>query len=221
MKISSLLFPTRALALAVLVLAAESCSVSEQVKEKPTGKKMSTEVQENEAYSGVQYRLNFMDAARLAGQDIMFVRQASDLTAAQQARMQSALQGGKLPLHLLMRVYARNASTTTDVQLKQLDYQLLLDGKELATGSTGANMPLESNAIGTLPVIVDLNVTPALLGTRTPASFAAGLADFTAANRRLTLLIRPTYVGASGRQVPGSNFEPIQLVTVKRDVKTK
>ena len=221
MKISPLLFSARALALGSLLLAADACSVSEQVKDKPTGKKVSTEVQENEAYSAVQYRLNFMDAAKLAGQDILFVRQPTDLTAAQQARMQSALQGGRLPLHLLMRVYARNASSTTDIQLKQLEYKLMLDGKEVATGSTGANTPLESNAIGTLPVIVDLNVTPDLLGTRTPAVFAAGLADFTAANRRLTMLIRPTYVGASGRQVPSSSFGPIELVTVKRDVKSK
>ncbi|WP_201978582.1 hypothetical protein [Hymenobacter rubidus] len=221
MNFSSLLFPARALALGVLLTAVYSCSVSEQVKDKPTGKAASSEALENEAYNRMQYRLNFMDAAKLGGQDILFVRQASDLTAAQQARMQSGLQGGRLPLHLLMRVYARNASSTTGIQLKQLDYKLLLDGKELATGSTGANTVLESSAIGTLPVMVDLNVTPALLAGRTPADFAAGLADFTGPKRRMTMLIRPNYVGASGRQVPVSDFEPIELVTAKRSVSTK
>ncbi len=219
MKITSLLFPARALAFGGLLLAAASCSVSEQVKDTPTGKAVATEVQESEAYNRMQYRLNFMDAAKLAGQDILFVRQASDIPAAQQDRLNNALQGGKLPLHLLMRVYARNASSFADVQLKQLDYKLMLDGKEMATGSTGANTALESNAIATLPVMVDLNVTPALLGTRTPAEFASGLADFTAANRRLTMQIRPVYTSTTGRPVPSFNFEPIQLVTAKRDVK--
>ena len=216
MKVSSLLFPARALALGTLLLAANSCSVSEQVKDKPTGKKVSAEALENEAYSLMQYRLNFMDEATLGGQDILFVRQASDIASPQQAQLQTALQKGNLPLHLKMRLYARNPSATTSIQLKRLDYQLLLDGKELTSGTTGADMALESSAIETLPVTVDLNMKAAQLAGSTPAAFAAGLTDFTAANRRLTLRIRPLYVGANGRQVLPSDFETVELVTVKK-----
>ncbi|GAB3844741.1 hypothetical protein GCM10028822_02340 [Hymenobacter terrigena] len=216
MNVSSLLFPARALALGSLLIAAASCSVSEQVKDKPTGKNASTEALENEAYSLMQYRLNFIDEAKLGGQDILFVRQASDIAAPQQAQLQTALQKGNLPLHLKMRVYARNPSATTSIQLKQLDYKLLLDGKELTTGTTGAGTTLESSAIETLPVTVDLNVKPAQLAGSTPAAFAAGLTDFTAANRRLTMQIRPMYVGANGRQVPPTDFETVELVTKKK-----
>ena len=216
MKVSSLLFPARALALGTLLIAAASCSVSEQVKDKPTGKNASTEALENEAYSLMQYRLNFIDEATLGGQDILFVRQASDIASPQQAQLQTALQKGNLPLHLKMRVYARNPSATTSIQLKQLDYKLLLDGKELTAGTTGAATTLESSAIETLPVTVDLNVKPAQLAGSTPAAFAAGLTDFTAANRRLTMQIRPLYVGANGRQVPPTDFETVELVTKKK-----
>ena len=204
-----------------LLLAANACSVSEQVKDKPTGKNVSAEALENEAYTLMQYRLNFVDEAKLNGQDILFVRQATDLSSPQQAQMQTALQKGNLPLHLVMRVYAKNPSATTSVQLKQLDYKLMLDGKELTAGTTGLNTQLEASAIETLPVAVDLNVKPAQLSGSTPAAFAAGLTDFTAANRRLTMLIRPMYVGASGRQVPATDFEPIQLVTAKKTVSAK
>jgi hypothetical protein len=162
----------------------------------------------------MQYRLNFVDEAKLGGQDILFVRQASDLESAQQQQLQAALAKGNLPLHLKMRVYAKNPSAT-NVQLKQLDYRLLLDGKELTAGTTGQNLQLEASAIETLPVTVDLNVKPAQLNGSTPAAFAAGFTDFTAANRRLTVQIRPLYVGASGRQVPAPGFEPLQLVTKK------
>lgn len=221
MNISSLLFPARTLALGLLLLTTYSCSVSEQVKDKPTGKTVSNEALENEAYNRMQYRLNFIDAAKLGGQDILFVRQPSDLTAAQQTRLQAGLAAGRLPMHLLMRVFARNTSTAVGVKLKQLDYKLLLDGKELAAGKTGADTQIESSAIVTLPVMVDLNVTPALLNGKTPAEFAAGFADFTATNRRLSLLIRPLYQGASGRQVPAGSFEPVELVSAKRNIQAK
>lgn len=220
MKISSLLFPARALALGALLLAVGSCSVSEQVKDKPTGKNVSAEAVENEAYTLMQYRLNFVDEAKLGGQDILFVQQASDFSSAQQAQLQTALAAGNLPLRLRMRVYARNPSTT-NVQLKQLDYRLLLDGKELMAGTTGANTQLEASGIETLPLNVDLNVKPAQLNGSTPAAFAAGFTDFTTANRRLTVQIRPMYVGASGRQVPASDFETVQLVTAKKVVSKK
>jgi hypothetical protein len=182
MNVSSFLFPARALALGTLLIAAASCSVSEQVKDKPTGKNASAEALENEAYSLMQYRLNFIDEATLGGQDILFVRQASDIASPQQAQLQTALQKGNLPLHLKMRVYARNPSATTSIQLKQLDYKLLLDGKELTTGTTGAGTTLESSAIETLPVTVDLNVKPAQLAGSTPAAFAAAIAASSSAS---------------------------------------
>lgn len=221
MNVSSLLFPARALALGTLLIAAASCSVSEQVKDKPTGKNVSTEALENEAYSLMQYRLNFMDEATLGGQDILFVRQAADIASPQQAQLQAALKKGNLPLHLKMRVYAKNPSATTSIQLKQLDYKLLLDGKELTAGTTGAGTTIESSAIETLPVVVDLNVKPGQLAGSTPAAFAAGLTDFTAANRRLTMQIRPLYVGANGRQVPPTSFETVELVTKKKATAAK
>jgi LEA14-like dessication related protein len=206
--------------LGALLIAAESCSVSEQVKDKPSGKNASAEALENEAYTMMQYRLNFVDEAKLGGQDILFVRQASDIESPQQAQLQTALQKGNLPLHLKMRVYARNPSVTS-VQLKQLDYKLLLDGKELTAGTTGLNTQLETSAIETLPINVDINVKPGQLNGSTPAAFAAGLTDFTAANRRLVVQIRPQYVGTSGRQMPASDFMPVDLVTKKKATAAK
>ncbi|GAA3989559.1 hypothetical protein [Hymenobacter antarcticus] len=211
----TLLLPARALALGTLLISAASCSVSEQVKDSPSGKAVTAEANENQAYSQMQYRLNFMDEAKLGGQDILFARQTTDFTSPQQAKLQTALQKGNLPLHLKMRVYARNPSAV-NLQLKQLDYKLLLDGKELTAGTTGLNTALEASAIETIPVTVDLNVTPAKLSGSTPAAFAAGLTDFTGSNRRLTLSIRPMYVSATGRQSQPTDFMPVELVTAKR-----
>ena len=216
----TLLFSVRALALGTLLLATTQCSVSEQVKDAPSGKAVSAEALENKAYTLMQYRLNFVDEARLGGQDILFVRQTADIAPAQQAQLQTALAAGNLPLRLKMRVYARNVSST-NVQLRQLDYKLLLDGKEFATGTTGQNVQLEASAIETLPITVDLNVKPAQLSGSTPAALAAGLTDFTASNRRLTVQIRPQYTGASGRQVPALEFENVQLVTAKKTASAK
>ena len=175
---------------------------------------------ENEAYTLMQYRLNFVDEAKLGGQDILFVRQATDIASPQQAQLQAALATGNLPLRLKMRVYARNPSATS-VQLKQLDYKLLLDGKELTAGTTGANTQLEASAIETLPITINMNVKADQLSGSTPAAFAAGFTDFTAANRRLMVQIRPQYVGANGRQVPTADFMPAELVTAKRPTAKK
>ena len=210
----------RNIALGTLLLASTQCSVSEKVKDSPSGKAASEEVRENRAYSQMQYRLNFVDEARLGGQDILFVRQADDFTSPQQAKLQAALQSGNLPLRLKMRIYARNPSTV-NLQLKELDYKLMLDGKELSTGATALDMPLEAGAIETLPLEVNLNVTSDKLAGSTPAAFAAGLTDFTGKNRRLNVLIRPMYVSAAGRQVPPIDFMPAELVTMKRKADEK
>lgn len=216
MKSTSYLFSLRVLALGALLVGTSECSVSEQVKESPSSKKggLSNATQENLAFEQMQYRLNFVDEARLGGQDILFVRQASDLNGEQQAKLQTALKANNLPLRLRMRVYARNPSQE-NVQLKQLDYQVLLDGRELTSGSTGAGTTIESSAIVTLPLNVDMNVPQALLGSSTPAAFAAGLADFTGTARRLTVRIRPSYQSASGRMVQPYDFQPAELVTRK------
>ena len=79
MKFPPLLLPARVLALGALLIGTNACSVSEQVKDSPSGKSASSEARENKAYDLVDYRLNFMDEARLGGQDILFVRQADDL----------------------------------------------------------------------------------------------------------------------------------------------
>jgi hypothetical protein len=206
---------SRALALGSLLLATTQCSVSEQVNEEPSSKKVSVGPRENAAFSRIQYRLNFLDEARLGGQDILFVHQPTDFTSPQQARLQTALKTGSLPLHLKLRVYARNPNPET-LQLKQLDYKLMLDERELSAGTTGLNTPLEASAIETLPITVDLNLTPSQLSGSTPAVFAAGLADFTEPGRRLTMHIRPTYLSADGRQTQPSDFTPVELVTAKK-----
>ena len=217
MKSISYLYPVRAAALGILLVATTQCSVSDKVKESPNAKKsnLSAQALENQAFDQMQFRLNFMDEARLGGQDILFVRQATDLTSAQQAKLQTALQANNLPLKLRMRIYARNPSTV-NLQLKQLEYQVMLDGRELTKGVTGVNEELEPSAIITLPVNVDLNVPTALLSGSTPAAFAANLADFTGSGRRLTMRIRPTYASISGRVAPQADFQPIELVTKKR-----
>lgn len=215
----------RSFALATLAFVTTQCSVSEQVKDAPstgtanTGKPVEQspkEVErENKSYGQMLYRLNFVDEARLGGQDILFVRQASDLTSPQQAKLQTALQSGALPLRLRMRVYARNSSKE-NIQLKQLEYQLLLDGKEWLSGRTGAAVDVEPSSIVTLPVNVDMNLTPAMLKGSTPAAFAAGLTDFTGTNRRLTMVIRPSYESTTGRVTQPEDYQPIELITAKR-----
>ncbi|GAC1597674.1 MAG: hypothetical protein NVS3B25_22910 [Hymenobacter sp.] len=123
--------------MSALLAGPTACSVSEQVNDSPGGKSglSADQLKEAKAYELMEYRLNFVDEARLAGQDILFVRQPTDLTAPQQAKLQTALQAGNLPLRLRLRIFARNPSKE-NLQLKQLDYQVLLDGRELTTGST-------------------------------------------------------------------------------------
>ena len=225
METSSVLITARVLVLGALLVGTSQCSVSEQVKDAPSTPGANSgrpPVQspkdierENKSYEQVLYRLNFMDEARLGGQDILFVRQASDLTSPQQAKLQTALQSGVLPLKMLMRVYARNSSKE-NIQLKQLDYQLLLDGKEWLSGRTGAAVEIEPSTIVTLPIEVDMNVTPAILKGSTPAAFVAGLTDFTGANRRLTMVIRPSYESTAGRITQPEDYKPIELITAKR-----
>ena len=211
---------SRTITLGALLAITTQCSVSEQVKERPSGRSstargLTEEQRENTAYEQVQFRLNFVDEARLGGQDILFARTATDLTPAQQTQLQTAAKSGNLPLRLRMRFYARNPGPDS-VRLQHLDYQLLLDNRKLATGRTGTSLTLQGSAIETLPVLVETNAQLLLAGT-TPAVFAAGLADFTGSARRLSVRIRPTFVSPTGRTFqPTPEFMPASLVTVKR-----
>ena len=211
----SIWYSVRALALGTLLVATAQCSVSEQVKESPSSKNMSPEARENLAYTQMQYRLNTVDEANLGGQNILLVRRSTDLAAPQKQQLQSALQRGNLPLHLKLRVYARNP-TDINLRLKQLDYKLLLDGRELATGTTARDLQLESGAIETLPIVADVNVTQDKLGGSTPAAFAAGLSDMAVPNRRLSVRVRPVYVSAAGRESQLTDYETVELVAGKR-----
>lgn len=224
MNISSFLRPARVLVLGALLLGTSECSLSDKVKEAPGTKSTSVygplsraERKQTRLYEQMDFRLNFVDEARLAGQDILFARQVTDFTAPQQTRLQTALEAGNLPLRLRMRIYARNTSNATIV-LKQLDYQVMLDDRELASGTTnhGHSPEVEPHSIVTLPVNINVNVALSLPDSTSAAAFAVGLADFTGTARRLTLLIRPTYVSATGRIFESTEFMPIELVTTRR-----
>jgi len=219
MNFTTFLVPVRVLACGTLLVAFSQCSVSDKVRESPGSVRAEVSTRtlkkENTAIEAIAYRLDYIDEARLAGQDIMFVREAADLTPQQQAKLQTALQAGNLPLRLRMRIYARNPGKE-NIQLQKLDYQLLLDGRELTTGSTGVGMALEPSTIVTLPIDINLNVASNLTNGATPLTFASGLTNFTKNAQRLELRIRPAYASVSGNTVQADSFTPIDLISAKK-----
>ena len=174
---------------------------------------VNRQVEEGKNFQDCTFALQSIEQATLGGVDVTHVRAAADLSTGDRARILAAYATGSLPLN--MRVDLQVTNPNNDVAaLNALDYKILLDGKEVATGATTERIavPGHSTAIATVPINADVRQAVANGGLEAVGNFALGLADRNRQPTRISIAIRPSV------KFLGATFKKSGYITVDKDV---
>lgn len=107
----------------------------------------------------VQFRIDRVDDARLAGIELRTLDTYDDLGALQVARLASMVSNGELPLDFTLHLEARNPSKNgVDARLTQMDWTLLLEDTETISGTTERTFTLPAGEPTDVPVEMSLNL---------------------------------------------------------------
>ncbi len=109
------------------------------------------------ALRDVEFALDSVRGARLAGIDLMRLESFEELTPLQGAALGAALLTRNLPLELELQVAAHNPGAVA-AQLTRMDWTLLLAGRDTVAGSLDRAYPIPAGATTQIPVRVSLNL---------------------------------------------------------------
>ena len=169
--------------------------------------------EEGQNFKNCEFKLQYIEQATLGGVDVTNVRAAADLSTSARARILAAYATGSLPLNMRVNLQVTNPNGEL-AALNALDYKILLDGNEVATGAITQRIEVPGNSTATVTVPVNADVRRAVANGSGEAlgNFALGLADRRRQPTRLTIAIRPT-VNFLGRSIKSPDY-----VTVDKDV---
>ncbi|WP_375417348.1 hypothetical protein [uncultured Hymenobacter sp.] len=215
----------QALALGTLLAAAAGCSVSEQRQEGgkfpvtsavPAAPSQRQQLKAVRTFAKTTFQLAAVEEVRLAGVDIPAAANNSLPPSAPASELKAAASGtGAVPLHLRLRLEARNPNRDK-VLLNQLEYLVLVDGREVATGSTDNMLEIEPRSTLSIPLTLDANVREALAAGLAPETLASALGTWNRPSARLRVHVRPTFQNATGRAFRTTDFEPIEVLVAGR-----
>ena len=169
--------------------------------------------EEGQNFRNCEFKLQSVEQATLGGVDVTSVRSAADLSTGDRARILAAYATGALPLNMRVNLQITNPNDEV-AALNALDYRILLDGSEVATGATTERIevPAHSTATATVPVNADVRRAVANGGGEALGNFALGLADRNRQPTRVSIAIRPS-VKFLGRTIKSPDY-----ITVDKDV---
>ncbi|OGX90973.1 LEA type 2 family protein [Hymenobacter coccineus] len=174
---------------------------------------ISRQQQEGQNFQNCTFALQSIEQATLGGVDVTNVRSAADLSGADRARVLAAYGTGSLPLNMRVNLQVTNPNQDL-AALNVLEYKVLVDGNEIATGATTQRIEVPGNrsAAVTLPISADARQVVANGGAEALGGFALGLADRNRQPTRVTIAVRPS-VKFLGATIKSPNY-----VNVEKDV---
>ncbi|WP_084708676.1 LEA type 2 family protein [Hymenobacter norwichensis] len=178
----------------LFVLAFSSCGISEQV-------------QQAKAFKGAQIRLASVEQATVAGIDVSQIRQPSDVSTVDKARLVAAYASGNVPLRMRVNLEIRNPNDEV-AALNELDYIALIDGKEVAKGRSTERIEVAPGGTTMAPLTLESNLRE-VVGEESGdalANLVLGLADRDRQPLRLTMRIRPTFITSNGRRIAPAGY---------------
>ena len=208
-------------ALAAGILA--SCSVSDQTQEgakypatdalKPAPPAPSLRQQKKavRTYAKTTISLAGLDEAQLGGFNMPTQAAGTGLAPAQLDQLAAASGSADVPLRLRLRLEARNPNRQK-VLLNELEYQVLVDNREVARGTTDNVLEVPERNTLSIPLTVTANVRDVLGAGMKPERLASAFSTWNRQPARLTVRVRPTFQNATGRAFRTTGFEPIQAL---------
>lgn len=111
------------------------------------------------ALRSVDFALDHVSDARLAGVDLARIRAYEDLSASELARVGTALARGDVPFDFQLHVRALNpADNTVEARLLQMDWTLLLEDRETVSGSVLREIVMQPGVPADIPIDISLDV---------------------------------------------------------------
>ena len=208
-------------ALAAAILA--SCSVSDQTQDsskfpatdalKPAAPAPSLRQQKKavHAYAKTTFSLAGLDEAQLGGINVSTREAGMGLSPAQVAQLAAASGSADVPLRLQLRLEARNPNRQK-MLLNELEYQVLVDNREVARGTTADVLEVPGRNTLSIPLTVTTNVRDVLGAGMKPERLASAISTWNRQPARLIVRVRPTFQNATGRAFRTTGFEPIQAL---------
>lgn len=174
---------------------------------------VSRQVEEGKNFQDCTFALQAIEQANLGGVDVTNIRSAADLSAADRARILAAYATGSLPLTMRVNLQVTNPNNEL-AALNALDYKILVDGSELATGATTERIAVPGHSTATVTVPINADARQALRngGAEALGGFALGLADRNRQPTRLTIAVRPSV------KFLGATFKKADYITVDKYV---
>ena len=209
----------------ILSLGLAGCSVSDQKQESAkfpvtavpasAAPSQRQQLKAVRTYAKTTFRLVAIEDAQLAGLDVQ-PRAGTTLAPDQLSQLTAAAgRADNVPLHLRLRLEARNPNRTK-VMLNQLEYLVLVNNREVASGSTDDVLEIGPRSTLSIPLTVNANAHEALTDGLTPAALAAALNNWNQQPSRLSVRVRPTFQNATGRAFRTTGFEPIMAGTAAK-----
>ena len=167
-------------------------------------------------YAKTTFSLAGLDEAQLGGINVLTPAAGPVLAPAQADQLAAAASGSTdVPLRLRLRLDARNPNREK-VLLNELEYQVLVDNREVARGTTDDVLELPGRNTLSIPLTVTANVHDVLGGGMKPERLASAFGTWNRQPARLSVRVRPTFQNATGRAFRTTGFEPVQaLVSLK------
>ena len=107
----------------------------------------------------VDFSIDDVERASLAGVDLGRVRSADDLRASDLLRLTRAVAGGEAPLAFTLVLGADNpAENSADARLVQMDWTLFLDDRETVSGTFDQNVLIPSGERRAVPIPMRLDL---------------------------------------------------------------
>ena len=164
------------------------------------------QLRELRSFSRCEFRLGTVQNPTLAGVNVQNVRSIQDVNLVQAGQITAAYASGSLPLDLTLNVDIRNPNNTP-AALNQLEWILLIEGKEIVAGLVNERVSINPNGgVSTLPVRISTDLRKILDNNRQEALNAAfGLTGSDGKpSPKVTLKVKPAImIGKTTLRYPG------------------
>lgn len=149
----------------------------------------------------LKFKLGKVDGLKVGGVNLSNVRTINDLNLLDGASLLASFSSGKLPATFTVNLIAKNpdtypgGSTESSSLIKALDWRLLVDNREMITGSIDQTIEIPGVGKSTtipIPVSVDLYKLLGDGGYEKLMNLALSIGGKSGSSSRLTLKIKPT-----------------------------
>jgi len=149
----------------------------------------------------VQFHLNGVSGARLAGVSLDRIRSVDDLSAADLGRLTLALAAGEAPLQVTVHVEGRNPETNTvTAKLMAMDWDFLVDDRDVVSGRLEDPYTFEPGRARDVAIPVRCDLVPIFGKHRADLLDAAlAIAGRGSSSHRASVRLTPTVDTAIGR----------------------